>query len=49
MFKVLRTWIHAFFRLNIAPTIYLKLIKPRYHLDVRKYSFAHGVIDNWKD
>jgi len=37
---------HAF-RLNTAPTRgrALKLIKPRCHLDVRKYSFAHRVID----
>jgi len=38
-----------FFRLNTAPTRghSLKLIKPRCHLDVRKYSFAHRVIDIW--
>jgi len=38
-----------FFRLNTAPTRghSLKLIKPRCHLNVRKYSFAHRVIDFW--
>jgi len=38
-----------FFRLNTAPISgnSLKLIKPRCHLDVRKYSFVHRVIDIW--
>jgi len=38
-----------FFRLNIAPTggHSLKLIEPRCHSDVRKYSFARRVIDIW--
>jgi len=50
--RVLRTYrsMHVF-RLNTAPTRghSLKLIKPRCHLDVRKYSFAHcRVIDIWK-
>jgi len=38
-----------FFSLNTAPTRghSLKLIKPRCHVDVRKYSFAHRVIDIW--
>jgi len=37
------------FRLNTAPTIghSLKLIIPRCHLNVRKYSVAHRVIDIW--
>jgi len=36
-----------FFELNTAPTRghSLKLIKPRCRLDVRKYSFAHRVVD----
>jgi len=40
---------YMFFRLNTAPTRghSLKLIKPRCHLDVRKYSFAHRAIDIW--
>jgi len=38
-----------FFRKNNAPTRghSLKLIKPRCHLDVKKYSFAHRVMDFW--
>jgi len=38
-----------FFKLNTAPTTWhsFKLIKPRCHLYVRKYSFAHRVIDIW--
>jgi len=38
-----------FFELNTAPTRghSLKLVKPRCRLDVRKYSFAHRVIDIW--
>ena len=38
-----------FFELNSAPTRghSLKLVKPRCRLDVRKFSFAHRVIDLW--
>jgi len=38
-----------FFELNTAPTRghSLKLVKPRCRLDVRKYSFAHLVVDVW--
>jgi len=38
-----------FFELNTAPTRghSVKLIKPRCHLDVRIYSFAHWVVDVW--
>jgi len=38
-----------FFELNNAPTRghSLKLVKPRRRLDVRKYSFAHRVVDVW--
>ena len=38
-----------FFELNTAPTRghSLKLVKPGCRLDVRKYSFAHRVIDIW--
>ena len=38
-----------FFELNTAPTRShsLKLVKPRCRLEVRKYSFAHRVIDIW--
>jgi hypothetical protein len=38
-----------FFELNTAPTRghSLKLVKPRCRLDVRKFSFAHRVIDIW--
>ena len=38
-----------FFRVNTAPTRShcLKLIKPRCHLDIRKYSFAHRIVDTW--
>jgi len=38
-----------FFRVNTAPTRghCLKLIKPRCHLDIRKYSFAHRIVDIW--
>ena len=38
-----------FFRVNTAPTRghCLKLIKPRFHLDIRKYSFAHRIVDTW--
>jgi len=38
-----------FFELNTAPNRghYLKLVKPRCHLDVRKYSVAHRVVDVW--
>ena len=25
----------------------LKLVKPRCHLDIRKFSFAHRVVDTW--
>ena len=25
----------------------MKLIKPRCHLDIRKYSFAHRIVDTW--
>ena len=37
------------FRVNTAPTRghCLKLIKPRCHLDIRKYSFAHRIVDIW--
>jgi ribonuclease P/MRP protein subunit RPP40 len=40
---------YIFFRLNTAPTRghSLKLIKPRCRLDIRKYSFAHRIIDIW--
>jgi len=38
-----------FFEFNTAPTRghSLKLVKPRCHLEVRKYSFAHRVVDVW--
>jgi len=38
-----------FFELKTGPTRghSLKLVKPRSHLDVRKYSFAHQVVDVW--
>jgi len=38
-----------FFRVNSAPTRghCLKLIKPRCHLDIRKYSFAQRIVDIW--
>jgi len=37
-----------FFELNTAPRGHSpKLVKPRCHLDVRKYSFAHQVVDVW--
>jgi len=38
-----------FFELNTAPTRAhsLKLVKPRCCLNVRKYSFAHRVVDVW--
>jgi len=38
-----------FFELNTAPTRghTLKYVKPRCRLDVRKYSFAHRVVDVW--
>ena len=38
-----------FFTFSTAPTRgrTLKLVKPRSHLDNRKFSFAHRVIDTW--
>jgi len=38
-----------FFKFSTAPTRghMLKLVKPRCHLDVRKFSFAHRVVDIW--
>jgi len=40
---------NIFFELSQAHTRghSLKLIKPRCRLDIRKFSFAHGVIDVW--
>jgi len=37
------------FRVNTAPTRghCLKLIKPICHLDIKKYSFAHRIVDIW--
>ena len=39
----------VFFELSTAPTRghSLKLVKPRCRLDVRKFSFAHRVVDAW--
>ena len=38
-----------FFTFSTAPTRghTLKLVKPRCHLDIRKFSFAHRVVDMW--
>jgi len=38
-----------FVELNTAPirAHSLKLVKPRCRLDIRKYSFAHPVVDVW--
>jgi len=40
---------NIFFELNQAHTRghSLKLIKPRCRLDIRKFSFAHRIIDVW--
>jgi len=39
----------TFFELSTAPTRghYLKLVKPRCRLDVRKFSFSHRVVEIW--
>jgi len=39
------------FRVNAAPTRghCLKCIKPRCHLDIRKYSLAHRIVDIWTE
>ena len=39
----------CFFTFSTAPTRghTLKLVKPRCHLDIRKFSFAHRVVDMW--
>ena len=39
----------TFFELSTAPTRghFLKLVKPRCRLDVRKFSFAHRVLEMW--
>ena len=38
-----------FFKLNTAPTRghSLKLVMPRYRLDVREFSFAQRVVEMW--
>ena len=47
--RVQKTKIQAFFRLITAFTggHGSKLFKPRCHLDIRKYSFAHRIVDIW--
>jgi len=53
MFKIFKGFDYLepaiFFELSQAHTRgdSLKLVKPRYRLDIRKFSFAHRVIDVW--